>query len=886
MIQDVSVLPTGTVTMLFSDIEGSTALLTHLGPDAYSQALDIHRRVLRSAWAGHGGVEMGTEGDSFFVVFESATDGVRAAVEAQRALRGEAWPEQAPVRVRMGLHTGEPVLHDDGYVGIDVHRAARVSASAHGGQIVLTESTRALIGDVAPGGAPVTDLGSHRFKDLGGAIRIYQVTPVDNEPAFPPIKSLGTATSLPTDRTPLIGREAELADLGALLGRTETRLVTLTGPGGAGKTRLAIAAAALRATAVRDGVFFVPLAEATTAEAMWAGIIGTVSQDSAGAPPDQFTSQLADRELVLVLDNLEQIGGAGEVVHQLLDATRQTTIIATSRGPLHVLGEREFSVSPLVDATAVELFCQYAAMARPGFRPTDDTRDDIAAICARLDGLPLALELAASRTRLLSPASLLAHLDSSLDLRASATGRAERHTALRDTISWSYDLLDDDHQRVFRRLGVFAGGATFEAAAEVAMHDVAGDPYDLLSDLLEASLIVVAEDAVTGEPRVDMLQTIAEFAAEQLAGSPEVDDVRVRWARHFVAFASEQARQMARGVDQLGARRRLLDERANVRSVLNWSLRPEGPLPPPVVGSLGIEMCMGLKWMWWGVFGWTAEVARWHERALEVVPRVDSVEHASLLRCSIFGGDRALSDPLVAERLAEATAIAERLDDPLLIAEVTAVHASILLMAENIDDAAASIDRALSALSRLPRAVIDGDANVAVFATEIAADVDVERGDHESALDAYRRLRDDGVRRGDEISAVSASVRIAMCTIEVGGADAALRQIVDVVPRLLRLGHRGHMANALGALAHIHARLGNGDQTAWALGANWASYRSQGLGGVMDSEESWMQRTGVAAVRDAMPRERWDALIAEGEAMDVEEALVLTTRGATTQPSP
>ena len=389
-----------------------------------------------------------------------------------------------------------------------------------------------------------------------------------------------------------------------------------------------------------------------------------------------------------MLDNLEQIDRAGEVVHELLEATTMTTVIATSRGPLHVVGEREYPVAPLTESPAVALFCQYATMARRGFQLTDDNRGAVAAICARLDGLPLALELAASRTRLLSAAALLERLDSALDLSARAAGRAERHNALRDTIAWSYDLLDDDRQRVYRRLGVFSGGATVEAIAEIAMHDVTADPYEVLADLLDASLVTVADDATTGEPRILMLQTIADFAAEQLAASTEVEDVHERWAHHFVAFASEQARQMAQGVDQIGARRRLLDERANVRSVLNWSLRPDGPTPPPAVGALGIAMCMGLKWMWWGLFGWTAEVARWHERALELEPGTNSVERASLLRCSIFGGDRALTDPLVAERLAEAAAIAERLDNPLLIAEIAAVHASILLMREDVDAAA------------------------------------------------------------------------------------------------------------------------------------------------------------------------------------------------------
>jgi predicted ATPase/class 3 adenylate cyclase len=532
MIGGVSELPSGTVTMLFSDMEGSTALLSRLG-GAYGDALDLHRRVLRAAWVNHGGAEMGTEGDSFFVVFQSAADGVRAALEAQRGLAVQDWPRGASVAVRIGLHTGEPMRHGDGYVGMDVHRAARVSAAAHGGQVVMTEATRSLAQEAVAGDAVVSDLGWHRFKDFADPLHVFQALPTELAREYPPLRSLGTSSSLPTDATVLVGRETDLEALQSLLDRPHARLLTLTGPGGTGKTRLATAVAAARADTLRDGVFFVPLADVTVAEDMWATLMRTVLGAGDGGSRERLLNLLADREMLLVLDNLEQIADAPEVVHQIVSSTTGVVVVATSRRRLHVHGEREYPVPPLplpatdteADARAspaVQLFCEQAQLVRPDFVLTTDNAVDVAAICSRLDGLPLSIELAASRMRLMSPATLLKKLASLLDLGDPLVGRPRRHSALRATIAWSHDLLDDQGQEAFRRLGAFVGGADLDAVQEVVLHDPTADVYGVVAQLAEASLVTVSEGA-TGQARVSMLRVIHEFARERQRESGELD---------------------------------------------------------------------------------------------------------------------------------------------------------------------------------------------------------------------------------------------------------------------------------------------------------------------------------------------------------------------------
>ncbi|MBA2560175.1 MAG: adenylate/guanylate cyclase domain-containing protein, partial [Propionibacteriales bacterium] len=447
-------LPTGTVTLLFSDIEGSTLMLNRLGA-RWGEALSAQRSILRATFTEHDGHEMGTEGDSFFVVFDSAQQALEASVEGQRRLQQHAWPDGVAVRVRMGLHTGEPQRHEHGYIGIDVHRAARIAASASGGQVVLSGSTQALLGQL-PGRALLRSLGRHRLKDIAEPEQLYDVEVPALLCDFPPLRSLGTRANLPTYASELVGRDVELEDLTGLITAPGTRLVTLTGPGGTGKTRLAVELAARLQDDYPCDTFFVGLHTADRAPLMWSGIaeaVGAVAEADL-LPHERSLRFLSDRRSLLVLDNLEQVVDADVVVSQLLNDAPDVRVVATSRRPLHLVDEQEYPVSTLtvpglqqtslaeVGASgAVELFVRRAAMVRPRFTLTKDNVDNVAALCRRLDGLPLAIELAAARTRFLAPKALVARLDKALDIAATGNQAPSRQKTLRETIAWSCNLL-------------------------------------------------------------------------------------------------------------------------------------------------------------------------------------------------------------------------------------------------------------------------------------------------------------------------------------------------------------------------------------------------------------------------------------------------------------
>jgi len=497
-------LPTGTVTFLFTDVEGSTSLLHELGAEAYGAALADHRRVIREACTAEGGVEVDTQGDAFFVAFPTAPGALAAAKDftARLATTG-------PIRVRVGVHTGAPLVGPEGYVGHDVHRAARIAAAGHGGQVLVSAATARLT-DTA-----LTDLGEHRFKDLAAPERVYQL----GGDSFPPLKTLYRA-NLPIPATPFFGRERELQAVTDLITRPGTRLVTLTGPGGTGKTRLALQAAAELADTFPDGVFFValaPLRELTAVQPAVAEAVGLGADADLGA-------WLASRRVLLVLDNLEHLRGVEAVVGELL--VGETVIIATSRGPLRLSSEHELPVEPLAREAAVELFLSRAAAAGRQIAADATVRE----ICRRLDDLPLALELAAARVRLLSPPALLQRLDKSLSLlTGGARDLPERQRTLRATIEWSHDLLAPEQQAAFRRLSVFRGSFTLEAAEAVA-----GADLDQVATLVDQSLV-----KPQGDDRFFLLETLREYARERLDAMGERDEYALRHARWYLERLEE-----------------------------------------------------------------------------------------------------------------------------------------------------------------------------------------------------------------------------------------------------------------------------------------------------------------------------------------------------------
>jgi predicted ATPase len=594
---------------------------------------------------------MGTEGDSFFVVFSSAEDAVAAATQAQRSLVAQEWPDGARVRVRMGVHTGGPRVHGEGYVGIDVHRAARIAAAAHGGQVVISDATANLVARGLPAGVSLRDMGSHRLKDLNLPEHLFQLLIEGAETNFPPLKSLGTTSSLPVATTPLVGRRSEVAEVAALLLDRDVRLVTLTGPGGSGKTRLATEVARAVVGGFPDGVYFVPLAAVTTAEAIWSSIGGALGFSPGELSPPAFFDRVAHLHAVVVLDNLEQITGADAAVATLLGAAPDLGVLATSRRPLHLISEHQYAVEPLPLPTAdtlaaaeaspaVQLFVDRACAVRSSFCLTVDNSSEVAAICSHLDGLPLAVELAAARSRLLGPRALLARLDQALDLRGPGADRPTRQQALRDTIDWSYRLLGPPQQTLFRRLGVFAGGADLDALAAVCADSAVGDrdPVDLVEDLVDVSLVTVSEDD-DGEPRLGMLETVRAFALDALRDSGELEDARRLHAAHYVDVAARLSFFVVWSSHEQAVRSNRLFELEwnNFREAAAWATGPVAGHEPDTAERrrLGLALLAGAcPWSWSRID--PAECRRRLEAILDVTETDQSADRGTCLYAYAF----------------------------------------------------------------------------------------------------------------------------------------------------------------------------------------------------------------------------------------------------------
>ncbi|HEX7195682.1 MAG TPA: adenylate/guanylate cyclase domain-containing protein, partial [Candidatus Limnocylindria bacterium] len=548
-------LLTGTVTFLFTDIEGSTRLLQEQG-DRWPAILARHQEILRAAFTAEDGVEVGTEGDSFFVAFPTAPGAVAATAAAQRGLAAEPWPPDVAVRVRMGLHTGEASIGTDGYVGLHVHRASRIAGVSHGGQVLLSDATRVLVEDGLPEGVELRDLGEHRLRDLDRAERLWQLVIPGLQTTFPPIASLDAVpNNLPPRVTSFLGRHREIEEVEQLL--TRSRLLTLTGPGGTGKTRLSLEVAGRALANHPDGVFFVELAAITAADLVPSTVAQTLGLPDRGgrAPTDRLIDHIGDKRVLLVLDNFEQVTDAAPAVRALLAGCPALTVLVSSRSILHVSGEQEYPVPPLglpdpanlppltqlSQFEAVALFIERARSVKPDFDVTNENAPAVAEICVRLDGLPLAIELAAARVRIFSPQAMLVRLGHRLELGAGGSrDLPQRQQTLRGAIAWSHDMLGEADRSLFASLSAFVGGAGLEAIEEVCGGDLSGASLDALTSLVEQSLVRQSE-GIDGDPRFAMLETIREFAIEQAMELGRWDDLRARHARHFVGFAESSA---------------------------------------------------------------------------------------------------------------------------------------------------------------------------------------------------------------------------------------------------------------------------------------------------------------------------------------------------------
>jgi predicted ATPase len=749
-------LPTGTVTLLFTDIEGSTRLLDELGAERYADVLEEHRRVLREAFERNGGVEVDTQGDGFFIAFAGAGEAVEAATEAVEAL------SDGPVRVRVGVHTGEPIVREGGYVGPDVHRAARVMSAAHGGQIVVSQTTRDLLD-----GREAHDLGLHRLKDIG-ELRLFQF----GAGSFPPLRSLNN-TNLPARLEPLLGRKRELADLLRLIRIDRRRLVTLTGPGGIGKTRLALELGAELVDSVEHGVWFVDLSAVDEHELALPTISSVLGAKGA------LEEHLSDRELVLVLDNFEQIVEAAPAVASLLATCSRVRVVVTSREPLHLAGEHEYPIRPLAEAPAVELLRQRASAAG---RTQEDEYGDLAELCRRLDNLPLAIELAAARAKTLGPHELLRRLDRRLPLLTKGRRDApSRQRTLRATIEWSHELCSPAEQQLFRRLGVFAGGWTLEASERVCDADL-----DTLDALVDKSLVRERDG------RLVFLETIREYALEQLEESGELDEWASAHAEYFLTLVEQGRPHVEGGPLQAEWIERLARENDNVRTALAWFDR-----------SGAVEEVLRLAsaawWFWWAR-GSLDEARVWIDRALSrsnepTALRADALEGAAFL--AYRTGDRPTARRLAEERIA----ILRALGDDIGAGKGLVVLANIVAE-EELETAEHLWRESVGLLGD------DGYTRYAFSGLGLTAH---SRGEHGVALEWHERSLEVARRVGDARMMVSTLGAIAIVQLDAGrpaAAVAPLRESLDLaleVHETEALARNGLIGSAM-LLASEHPR--------------------------------------------------------------------------------
>jgi predicted ATPase len=815
-------LPRGTVTFLFTDIEGSTRLLRELG-DAYADVLAEHRRLLREAFDRHGGVEVDTQGDAFFIAFARASDAVAAAEDGRRAL------EPGPVRVRIGIHSGEPVVTAEGYVGLDVHRAARIASAAHGGQVLLSQSARDLAGR-----ADLRDLGEHRLKDLTAPERIWQL----GDAEFPRLKTL-YQTNLPVPATPFVGRDRELMEASELLVRDDVRLVTLSGPGGTGKTRLALQAAAAAAESYPEGIWWVPLAPLVNPS-----LVLPTAGEVLGAKAD-LAREIGAKRLLLLLDNFEHVIDAARDVGAVVGLCPHLTVLVTSRERLQVAGEHEYPVPAMASLDGLELF---AARARA--LGTEIDGDQAAReLCERLDNLPLALELAAARTKLFSAAQLLERLGQRLDLFKGGRDADPRQRTLRATIEWSHDLLSPEEQRLFACLSVFAGGCGYEAAEEICHAD-----EDTLQSLLDKSLLR-RRDGPTGESRYWMLETIRQFATERLNDRDERDALARRHAEWHAELAERLQEPMRDGDPDATAR--LTAEIDNIRGALDWLAR-QGD------AREGLRIVWGL-WYFWVTRGLVAEGLRWARWAVAEAPKAPPNERAfGLLGASELL--RMFGDPDLALRLKrELVPQFRELGPEKRVASTLADMADMLADAGEFDEARRLGGEALALRRRL------GTPSGIAHALASVATVEFRAGDFTRA----RNLYEESIALSEE---PSIPTDLAQALLMAGESARRAGDPAGAVPLVLRalrlfkeLGERAAFPELLQEIAAASTR-----HTA-AVRLLGASERLLSEMGVPRWDPADYEQT-VATLRAELGEVAFEEAWAEGAALSEDEALSLAAR--------
>jgi predicted ATPase len=802
-------LPSGTVTFLFTDVEGSTKLLHERGAAEYAKALAEHRRILREAFGTRGGVEVDTQGDAFFVAFPTAPGAVEAARAITEGLRA------GPIRVRIGIHTGTPHLGDEGYVGEDVHKGARIAAAGHGGQVLLTKETRELAHVEA------TDLGEHRLKDFEGPVWIFQL----GSAHFPPLKTISN-TNLPRPASSFVGREREVGEVLALL-QDGARLLTLTGPGGSGKTRLAIEAAAELVPEFKAGVFWVDLAPIRDPRLVTATIAQTL-----GAK-DGMADHIGARDLLLVLDNFEQVVEAARELAALVEACPNLKLLVTSRELLRVRGEVEYPVLPLAEPQAAELFCARARVA------PDDT---VLELCRALDNLPLALELAAARASILSPKQILERLSRRLDLLKGRRDADPRHQTLRATIEWSYELLSKDEKALFARLSVFAGGFTLGVAEDVGEADL-----DTLQSLVDKSLL-----RLTGE-RFWMLETIRQYSAERLEASGTAAQLRHRHAEYFLALVEEAEphlrRDSAEWVD------RLEREHDNLRAALDWGeAAGESELILRLVGAAS---------RFWYLKSHVSEGLRRLESALSAAPQPTAARAKALTGAAVMALE--IDTTKARQRAEDALALHRALGDTWGAAYATLMIGNAIGEGGEVAKARPFLDESVRLFRELGDElyVMIASVNLAWVTGELG-DPEAERGIHNENL---RRARSLGNRR---IEATSLS-QLALFARDEGRLQDAAAMLREAICIEHDLGALLELAISLGRLASVLALAGSAGKAARLLSSSEALAENLGAG-----VPWWARKRNeqtFATVRTQLNEAAAAEALASGRALTVDEAV-------------
>ena len=861
-------LPRGTVTLLFTDIEGSTKLLQKLGDD-YARVLTSHQELLRGVFARYGGHEVGTQGDAFFVAFSHARDGAIAAVEAQRALQANQWPHGAEVLVRMGLHTGEPVVVDDDYVGLDVHRAARICGAAHGGQVVISDATWRLI-EGGPDGVSVKDLGEHRLKDLERAEHIWQLVAGGLRSEFPRLKSAPPPSNIPDRFDALIGRREEIEELSALLLKDDVRLVTVTGPGGTGKTRLSGAVARSVVSHFGDGVFFVDLSSLQAPDLVSSQIAKELPIFIEGdrAPVEAVADYISDKEVLLLLDNFEQVIEGAITVAELLQACPRLTVLATSRVILSLRGEHEYPLAPLglperstrievARSEAVQLFVERAGGARPGFALTDENGATVAEICRLLDGLPLAIELAAARIKLLSPESILERLDDRLKLLTGGPRDSPlRHRGLRTTIDWSYDLLAPEIRDFFRDLAVFSGGTTLDATEQVVGGE--GDPLDALAALVNHSLVRQREDP-SGEIRFVMLQTIRDYALEMLGQHPGYGELQDRHARYYLELAESALRETA---EQAATLARVAAEHENMRAALTWWLR-RAEHGHQAEGVLALRLASALGRFWYR-HGQAVEGAVWLERALTTAAEAPEEVRAGAVRLLGVLMELQRRFEVAEELFEEALASFRRQGDRA--GEAASLN-SLGIVARSRGDFAAAEELTVASVA-IRREIGDAEMSAALSNLGIAY---LDRGDADGGEELFREAVKLDREQGDDWGAACTMINIGVVQLERADVTGARQTIQGALEDLSRLGDLEAAAECIESLAGVAAREKLMTRAARLAGGAGALRRSLGIPAAPPDKarlERWLE-----SARTELGEDGFASAWAEGAEMTADQAI-------------